>query len=93
VPCDATIDTPWIVTRLARGNYFEPVRPQRTSWDQPERVGYRAIADLSQIERGSDVYTVRVLRQVAVVPLSLDMTARVNLIELSQQLDNPSEYL
>ncbi len=93
VPCDATIDTPWMVTRLARGNYFEPVRPQRTSWDQPERVGYRAIADLSQIERGSDVYTVRVLRQVAVVPLSLDMTARVNLNELSQQLDNPSKYL
>jgi 5'-nucleotidase len=89
VPCDATIDTPWLITRLARSTYFEPVRPQRASWDQPERVGYRAIADLSQIERGSDVYAVRVLRQVAVVPLSLDMTARVNLNELSQLLGNP----
>jgi hypothetical protein len=54
-------------------------------------VGYRAIADLSQIERGTDVHTVRVLRQVAVVPLSLDMTARVNLSELSQHLEYPGE--
>ena len=91
VPCDATIDTPWVVARLARSSYFEPVRPQRKSWDQPERVGYRAIADLSQIERDSDVYAVRVLRRVALVPLSLDMTARVNLYELSQHLGSPDE--
>jgi len=89
IPCDATIDTPWLVTRLARRNYFEPVRPQRASWDQPERVGYRAIADLSQIEHGSDVYALRVLRQVAVVPLSLDMTARVRLGDIRQHLGHP----
>ena len=86
VPCDATIDTPWSIARLALRNYFEPVRPQRTSWDVPEKVGYRAIGDLSQVERGSDVHVLRVLRQVAVVPLSLDMTARVNLAELAEHL-------
>ena len=91
VPCDATIDTPWSITRLSRQNYFEPVRPQRTSWDQPERVGYRAIDDLSRFERGTDTYAMRVLRQVAVVPLSLDMTARVNLDDLSQHLGDQSE--
>ena len=86
VPCDATIDTPWVITHLARLTYFEPVRPQRTSWDQPERVGYRAITDLSKFDHDSDVYAMRVLRQVAVVPLSLDLTARVDLGELAQQL-------
>jgi 5'-nucleotidase len=90
VPCDATIDTPWMVTRLARRSYFEPVRPQRTSWSQPATVGYSAVADPSNFEHGTDVYVMRVLRQVAVVPLSLDMTARVDLEVLSQHLGDPS---
>jgi 5'-nucleotidase len=82
VPCDAAIDTPWVVSRLSRQKYFEPVRPKRTSWNQPATVGYRAIADLSKFEPGTDVYVLRVLHQVAVVPLSLDMTARVNFDDL-----------
>jgi 5'-nucleotidase len=91
VPCDATIDTPWVMTRLAHHTYFEPVRPQRASWDQPETVGYRAISDLSLFERDTDVYALRVLRKVAVVPLSLDMTARANLGELEQSLSEQDE--
>ena len=46
VPCDATPDTPWEVTRLSRQTYFEPVKPKRASWDQPERVGYRRIHEV-----------------------------------------------
>ncbi|MGE5123548.1 MAG: 5'/3'-nucleotidase SurE, partial [Acidobacteriaceae bacterium] len=46
VPCDATSDTPWEVTRLSRQTYFYPVTPKRDSWDLPERVGYRRIVDL-----------------------------------------------
>lgn len=82
VPADATPQTPWQVTRVSRQHYFMPVAPRRSSWEEPKRVGYRMGADLA-CEPDSDVYTLRVKRQVAVTPLSLDMTSRVSLSELS----------
>jgi len=86
VPCDATPSTPWEVTRLSRQTYFEPVTPKRASWDLPERVGYRRIDDLHGSGVDTDVYTLRVKRVVSVTPLSLDMTARVNLQDFEQLL-------
>ena len=47
VPCDASLDTPWEVTRLSHQAYFVPVTPKRARWDQPETVGYRRIEELS----------------------------------------------
>jgi 5'-nucleotidase len=86
VPCDATPQTPWEVTRLSRQAYFLPVTPQRESWDQPERVGYRRINELSGEGLDSDVYALRIKRVVAVTPVSLDLTSRVNLRDFEQQL-------
>ncbi len=91
VPCDATLNTPWEVTRLSHQNYFEPVRPTRTSWDLPERVGYhrlddQRINDLQASGVNTDVYALRVKRVVSVTPLSLDMTSRINLQEFEQLL-------
>ena len=86
VPCDATPQTPWEVTRLSRQAYFLPVTPQRASWDQPERVGYRRINELSGEGLDSDVYALRVKRVVAVTPVSLDLTSRVNLRDFERQL-------
>ncbi len=85
VPADATPQTPWQVTRLARQHYFMPTAPERTSWDQPGRVGYRFQPDLN-CESDSDVYVLRVKRMVSVTPLSLDMTSRVDLTALTEQL-------
>jgi 5'-nucleotidase len=81
VPCEASPATPWEVTRLSKQLYFEPVTPKRTSWDQPETVGYRRIEQLDGAEVDTDVYALRVKRVVSVTPLSLDMTARVSLQE------------
>jgi 5'-nucleotidase len=86
VPCDATPQTPWEVTRLSRQAYFLPVTPRRESWDQPERVGYRRINELSGEGLDSDVYALRIKRVVAVTPVSLDLTSRVNLRDFEQQL-------
>ena len=86
VPCDATMDTPWEVTRLSHQTYFEPVTPKRTSWDLPERVGYRRINDVNGSGLDTDVYALRVKRCVSVTPLSLDMTARVDLKDFEQKL-------
>jgi 5'-nucleotidase len=86
VPCDATPETPWVVARLSRLRYFEPLAPVRASWDIPGRVGYRIAVELEQDDPDSDVYTVSVRRWVAVTPLSLDLTSRVDLAELDELL-------
>lgn len=86
VPSDATPETPWQVTRLARQRYYEPVKPERASWDVPSTVGYREAADLTDGATDTDVYIVRRERLVSVTPLSLDMTARVDLEGFQEKL-------
>jgi 5'-nucleotidase len=86
IPCDASPTTPWLVTRLSHLRYFEPVAPERISWDSPTRVGYRLSQDLENDDPDSDVYVVRVRRCVSVTPLSLDMTSRIDLNELDRLL-------
>lgn len=90
IPSDATPKTPWRVTRLSRLAYFEPVPPQRDSWSEPGRVGYRVAASPVQDDPDSDAYALRVRRVVSVTPLSLDLTSRVYLQELEKMLRNHS---
>lgn len=91
VPMSATCDTPWQVTRLSRMSYFIPVAAQRSSWEAPGRIGYRITSSPDEDQPDTDVYVLRVLRQVAVTPLSLDLTSRVNLNQLERELrtDDP----
>jgi 5'-nucleotidase len=86
VPSDATPDTPWEVTRLSRKRYYIPTPPERESWDQPGIVGYQVSGDPSQDNVDTDVYALRVKRVVAVTPLSLDLTSRVDLKALENVL-------
>lgn len=79
IPSVATNQTPWEVTRLSKQLYFEPVTPKRSSWDQPETVGYRRIEQVEGCGQDTDVYTLRIKRLVSVTPLSLDMTSRLQL--------------
>jgi 5'-nucleotidase len=86
VPSDATAETPWHITRLARQRYFEAVPPTRVDWDEPGVVGYRHAPDVTNSERDSDVYVLLALRHVSVTPLSLDLTSRVDFAELDRLL-------
>lgn len=79
VPCDASPQTPWRLTRLTRRRYFEPIPPQRSSWETPAKIGYLPTDHYERDRADSDAYVLRVRRQVSVTPLSLDLTARVNL--------------
>ncbi|NPA26838.1 MAG: 5'/3'-nucleotidase SurE [Chloroflexi bacterium] len=70
VPHDATPATPWRVVRLSRKRYYRAVPvpnglPAYARRDNPEDV----------FEPDSDAYTLQVLREVPVVPLSADLTA------------------
>src|SRR5687768_612038 len=40
VPSDATIDTPWQLTRVSRQRYYEPEAPVRGSWSERGMMGY-----------------------------------------------------
>jgi 5'-nucleotidase len=86
VPCDATQDTSWEVTRLSRQAYFVPVTTRRERWDRPETMGYRRIDDLEDSTPDTDVYTLRMKRKVSVTPLSLDLTSRITLQEFEELL-------
>jgi len=86
VPSDATAQTPWQLTRLARQRYYDPVPPERASWDVPGTVSYKEAAILDGQDENSDVAVLRTKRSVSVTPLSLDMTSRTSLAELEQQL-------
>jgi len=43
------------------------------------------------LELDSDVYAVRVAREISVTPLSLDMTSRVDLDQLARRLGVPTQ--
>jgi 5'-nucleotidase len=86
VPAEATPETPWQMTRLSRIRYYRPVRPDRHRLDEPTSVDYKIVEDLVSFEEDSDTYVLRVLKHVSVTPLSIDLTSRVNLSRLEEQL-------
>jgi 5'-nucleotidase len=86
VPSNATNQTPWQITRIAHQRYFLAVPPHRKSWDQAGGMDYVEGAILNEEYKGSDVYVLRVQRQVSVTPLSLDLTSRVDFDDLDRLL-------
>jgi len=86
IPSDATPNTGWQVTRLARQRYYDPKAPQRSSWKEPGTISYTEAANLDGEPEDSDVYVIRKKHLVSVTPVSLDMTSRTELSELEDQL-------
>ncbi len=86
VPWDATSDTPWQLTRVSRQRYYEPMAPERKSWNEPALIGYREAGRLEDEPEDTDVYVLRKKRWVSVSPLSLDLTSRVDFSELDDLL-------
>lgn len=83
VPANATPETAWEWTELSRQRYYLPIKPKRASWDMPETVGYKLANDLELEPTNSDVYTLIRKELVSVTPLTLDMTARVDVARLN----------
>jgi 5'-nucleotidase len=84
VPSDAKADTPWQLTRVSKQRYYEPVAADRTSWDKPGTISYREAGVLTNEPEDTDVYVLRMKRWVSVSPLSLDLSSRVDLMELDR---------
>lgn len=79
IPCDATPETPWEVTRISKERYFLPNRPKRSKLDEPYVLSYRQSTYIEKFVRGTDAHAIQVERVVSVTPLSLDLTSRIDL--------------
>ena len=86
VPADATRETPWQTTRLSTLRFYEPTPPEDKSIHGVKGLGYEIARDYDQSPPGTDSYTVVNQRNVAVTPLSLDLTSRVDLDQLEKIL-------
>jgi len=85
VPEGATPETPWKVTKLARKRYYKPYVIREGKLDEEAKIHSHAL-ELDEIPPDSDMYTVRVEKLVAVVPLSLDLTSRIAPDKLEKML-------
>jgi len=86
VPTDATRETPWQTTRLSTLRFYEPTPPEESSVQGVKGLGYEIATDFDQSPPGTDSHAVVNQRVVAVTPLSLDLTSRVDLGELEKLL-------
>ena len=87
IPADATPETPWRITRLARQPYYRMYRAA----DQPEdealvRLDYDVQIHWDNLEKDSDIHAFAHDRIVSVTPLSLDLTSRTDLAQLGHLL-------
>ena len=87
VPADATPETPWETTRLSTLRFYRPTPPEEKSDLGVKGLGYEIAPDYDQSPPGTDANAVVNQRVVAVTPLSLDLTSRVELTELKKLLD------
>jgi 5'-nucleotidase len=85
VPADATPQTTWRFTRLAHHPYFTPVVKRSGGWDSTGYIDYR-IDPAEAVAPDSDLYAIITDKVVALTPLTLDMTARVDLQALAGKM-------
>lgn len=86
IPAEATRATAWRVTRQSRQRYYVPTRPQREKFSDRAHVDYDREVAPAEIEPGSDVAAIVIDKVVSVTPLSLDLTSRVDLLTLEEDL-------
>jgi len=79
VPAEATPRTPWRITRVSRQRYYYPLPSGQPPSVDHRPLGYEVRVDVDSLEPDSDIFALVVDQVIAVCPLSLDMTARVDL--------------
>ncbi|NQU29551.1 MAG: 5'/3'-nucleotidase SurE [Anaerolineae bacterium] len=87
VPRDATPETPWQTSRLSPYPYYHSIVTEKNEggkkWNE---ISYGSRSDFSNEPTDSDVYVMNKNREVAVTPLTLDFSARVDLREFDDFL-------
>ena len=81
VPARATPQTAWRMTRLARHMYYEPSFKDELIWGEPSHLNYKISVQPEDVPVDSDIYTVMFDQIVSVTPLTIDFTARIDLVD------------
>jgi 5'-nucleotidase len=85
VPGNASRDTPWRTTRLSRNHYYRRYIERDGELTSSARMN--ATIQIPENEnKDTDIYAVKIEKIVSVTPLSLDLTARVDLKNLENLL-------
>ncbi len=87
IPQSATKATPWQITRLAPGRYYNPYAKREGSWEEEGHIGSH-ISIHDNLPEDCDIIVAIQKKLVSVTPISLDMTSRVDLKDLDAQLRN-----
>lgn len=90
VPMDATSQTPCRLTRVSRQRYFQSIVGPDEKGDR-RLVGYDIQIDFDALEPDSDIYALSVERVVSVSPLTIDLTAKVDLERLAEMFVRSGE--
>lgn len=88
VPHQATVDTPWRITRLSEHMYYVPYFDTEKDWRESGRIGFKVNVTKEDVTPDSDVYAVVYDNVVSVTPLTIDMTARIDFQKWEQDLRN-----
>jgi 5'-nucleotidase len=85
VPAQATLETPWRVTRQSRQRYYAPLKPERESFSIGAKLDYQREI-MEGLETDSDVAATIVEGVVSVTPISLDLTSRIDIKAWEREL-------
>lgn len=89
IPASATKETEWVITRQDRISYYLPYLKKRDSlYDGPAKFSHEPQKG-KYTGKDTDAYAVA-QGLVAVTPLSIDLTSRVDLSQLAKILDTSS---
>lgn len=86
VPTHATPDTEWKLAALSKARYFVPIMEKDPAPGAQPMIGAKIEVTPEKYAPGTDIYVMGIDKKVAVTPLTLDMTARVDLGELEKKL-------
>jgi 5'-nucleotidase len=86
VPAQATPETPWKLTRLARNRYYRAAVRRTGSWEEEGPLAFELDITRETISPDSDIHAIVYDQVVSVTPLSLDMTSRVDFSSFEKKL-------
>jgi 5'-nucleotidase len=86
IPARASPQTPWRMTRQALYRYFESMPTRTGALEDSAPISYRLVLDWSRIATDTDLYALLHDEVVAVTPLSLDLTSRVDFAAFERDL-------
>jgi 5'-nucleotidase len=86
VPDNATSHTPWRLVRVSRQRYHVPQPSGRRNLSDQRGIDYIQAIKWETLESDSDLQALAVDRVVSIAPLSIDLTSRVTLSDLENEL-------